>query len=333
MSPLQILHENIENKITIITVIGQLDESNVDTRAPEIYSIIDTIPEGGTLIFNFSGLEYMNSKSIGYLTDFFNRMSEKKGRLMVAESPPQITDVLTVVGVAQIVEMLSSLDEAKRRAGGEDTSIHSEENSFSSENTSHNITPNSEIIDEENNLNTSQSNQPRITFPAQQEDGVNENIPDNESSEYFSSNLSEKDKGIRKIDISQEIERHLKEKQNSENTQNEILDENNDDKNIEEPNNKIIFDQEKIEAQEISEENIKEEQLPDENETLIQKEIDEDSNEVSEQEEETEESDSEEEKATVEIVHDKEDDSQKFSLPVIVMIVAIAILILTIILK
>lgn len=113
MSPLQILKETIQENVLMITIIGQLDESNVDANAPQIYEAIDSLDEGGTLILNFSGLEYMNSKSIGYTTDFYNKMLEKSGKLIIAESPPQIVDILNVVGLTQVIPFAESVSEAK----------------------------------------------------------------------------------------------------------------------------------------------------------------------------------------------------------------------------
>ena len=56
----------------LIIFNGQLDETNVDHEAKQIYQIISEMPVPH-LLLDFSGLEYMNSKSIGYLTDWFTQ--------------------------------------------------------------------------------------------------------------------------------------------------------------------------------------------------------------------------------------------------------------------
>jgi anti-anti-sigma factor len=113
MSPLQILIENISDTLIMVTIIGQLDESNVDANAPQVYSALETLPEGGSLILNFSGLTYMNSKSIGYTTDWFNKVTEKGGMFIISEAPPNILDILTVVGLKQVIPFTESDTEAK----------------------------------------------------------------------------------------------------------------------------------------------------------------------------------------------------------------------------
>lgn len=117
MSSLQILSEQIHNNVFVVTVIGQMDESNIDDNSSVVYEVINQIPEGGSLILNFSELEYMNSKSIGYTTDFYNKMTEKKGKMIIAEAQEHIMDILTVVGLSHIISMVSSLSEAKAELG------------------------------------------------------------------------------------------------------------------------------------------------------------------------------------------------------------------------
>lgn len=102
-----------DKKIKLLKFAGQLDESNVDEKAKEIYSIIEAIPQGLFLIFDFEKLEYMNSKSIGYLTDWYSKLSEKKGGILIASARPNITDILQVVGITQLVPCVGSVDEAK----------------------------------------------------------------------------------------------------------------------------------------------------------------------------------------------------------------------------
>lgn len=91
---------------------GQLDETNVDEEAKKIYAAIDGMKEP-RLILDFSGLDYMNSKSIGYLTDWYSRVMSKNGKMVITSPKPNILDILKVVGITQIISVCSSLEEAK----------------------------------------------------------------------------------------------------------------------------------------------------------------------------------------------------------------------------
>jgi len=102
------------SKAVLLTVSGQLDESNVDDKAKEVYKVFEDNPGKLSLIFDFAGLEYMNSKSIGYLTDWYGKIKEKGGTLIIARTKPNINDILQVVGLTQLIKTYESLDEAKQ---------------------------------------------------------------------------------------------------------------------------------------------------------------------------------------------------------------------------
>lgn len=102
-----------DKKVKLLKFAGQLDESNVDEKAKEIYDVIASVPQGLFLIFDFEKLEYMNSKSIGYLTDWYTKLNEKKGGIIVANAKPNILDILQVVGLTQLINCVGTVDEAK----------------------------------------------------------------------------------------------------------------------------------------------------------------------------------------------------------------------------
>lgn len=102
-----------DKKVKLLKFTGQLDESNVDEKAKEIYDFINATPQGLFLIFDFEKLEYMNSKSIGYLTDWYTKLTERQGGIIVANARPNILDILQVVGLTQLIPCVPTIDEAK----------------------------------------------------------------------------------------------------------------------------------------------------------------------------------------------------------------------------
>lgn len=118
MTDVQITAEDVQGApagkiVKLVHVTGQLDESNVDEKAKEIYAMIEATPQGLSLIFDFAGLEYMNSKSIGYLTDWYSKVSATGGKVVTAAARPNIIDILQVVGLTQLIPNYASVDEAK----------------------------------------------------------------------------------------------------------------------------------------------------------------------------------------------------------------------------
>ena len=102
-----------DKHLKLVKFSGQLDESNVDEKAKSLYDVIQSVPQQLFLVFDFTGLEYMNSKSIGYLTDWYTKSSEKKGGIVIAGAKANILDILQVVGLTQLIKCVSTVEEAK----------------------------------------------------------------------------------------------------------------------------------------------------------------------------------------------------------------------------
>lgn len=97
----------------VVKFQGQLDESNVDEKSKLIYALIEQNPKNLYLLLDFDELEYMNSKSIGYLTDWYGKISEGKGRMVIGKARNNILDILQVVGLTQLINCYPTIDEAK----------------------------------------------------------------------------------------------------------------------------------------------------------------------------------------------------------------------------
>lgn len=102
-----------DGNIKIVKIAGQLDESNVDEKIKTIYTAIEQNPKGLKLLFDLENLEYMNSKSIGYMTDIYGKITESGGQVAIAKAKPNITDILQVVGLTQLIKSFATAEEAK----------------------------------------------------------------------------------------------------------------------------------------------------------------------------------------------------------------------------
>jgi len=105
--------DNVNGKaVKIIGFAGQLDETNVDSEAKKIYQVIEEMAEPN-IILDFTSLEYMNSKSIGYVTDWYSKIMAKNGKVVISSPAPNILDILKVVGITQIINIAENLEAAK----------------------------------------------------------------------------------------------------------------------------------------------------------------------------------------------------------------------------
>ncbi len=113
---------NQEDKVVkIYKFQGQLDESNVDEKSKIIYAEIEKHPKKLNMIMDFEMLEYMNSKSIGFLTDWYSKVTEGEGKIVIAKAKANILDILEVVGLSQLITCYPSLEEAKMAIMGNNT--------------------------------------------------------------------------------------------------------------------------------------------------------------------------------------------------------------------
>ena len=102
-----------DKKLKIVHISGQLDESNIDEKIKEVYKILEANSQNLNLIFDLEKLEYMNSKSIGYLTDIYGKITEGGGKVAIAKAKPNIADILQVVGLTQLIQTFDTTDAAK----------------------------------------------------------------------------------------------------------------------------------------------------------------------------------------------------------------------------
>lgn len=97
----------------VVKFEGQLDEGNVDEKSKLIYDLIEKNPSHLYLLFDFEGLEYMNSKSIGYFTDWYGKIHEAGGRIVISKARPNIMDILQIVGLTNFINCYTTNDDAK----------------------------------------------------------------------------------------------------------------------------------------------------------------------------------------------------------------------------
>lgn len=105
-----------EEGIIIFEFSWELDETNADKTFKSIYDDIwDFVWK--KIIFNLSGLKYLNSKSIGYIADVYSKIEENDGKMYISNCDEGVKDVLELVGITTIIPTVDlekeALDEMK----------------------------------------------------------------------------------------------------------------------------------------------------------------------------------------------------------------------------
>ena len=107
MSEVALTFSDLESKpgTKLVKFTGQLDETNIEEEAKKVYGVLES-ESPANLIFDFSGLTYLNSKSIGYIADWQQKISQNGGKLVVFGAQENIFDILDVVGLTNLIEIV-----------------------------------------------------------------------------------------------------------------------------------------------------------------------------------------------------------------------------------
>jgi len=101
-----------KGKTQLVTFTGQLDETNIEAEAQKFYQMLENeTPKN--CIFDFGGLTYLNSKSIGFIADWQGKIISGDGKLVIFGVKENIFDILDVVGLTKIIDLVDTIEEAK----------------------------------------------------------------------------------------------------------------------------------------------------------------------------------------------------------------------------
>lgn len=114
MSDVTITFSDLDEKSAkLVKFSGQLDETNIEAEAKKVYEVLEQ-GKAKNFIFDFSDLSYLNSKSIGYIADWQQKISQGGGKLVIFGAKENIFDILDVVGLTNLVDLVQNMDEAKK---------------------------------------------------------------------------------------------------------------------------------------------------------------------------------------------------------------------------
>lgn len=100
-----------QNGIMIFEFTWELDETNADKTFKTVYDEIGDF-SWKKIIFNMSGLKYLNSKSIWYIADVFSNIEDNDGQMQISNCSEWVKDILELVGITTIVPTVENEQEA-----------------------------------------------------------------------------------------------------------------------------------------------------------------------------------------------------------------------------
>lgn len=109
-TPIDIKKKTLSN-VDVFEFIWELDETNADKTFTAIYNAIGDFTKKN-VIFNMSGLKYLNSKSIGYIADIFSNIEDWNGQMILTNLTDEVRDTLELVWITTIITTKDTENEA-----------------------------------------------------------------------------------------------------------------------------------------------------------------------------------------------------------------------------
>lgn len=104
--------EPLDDKI-IVTLQGELDHHSAEEVRTRVDDILDK--DGyKNLIFNFSGVNFMDSSGIGAVIGRYKKLSLRGGKVCLTNVTPTVKRIFELSGMFKIISMYDNIEEALR---------------------------------------------------------------------------------------------------------------------------------------------------------------------------------------------------------------------------
>lgn len=105
------LYFKLVNRTLIISIVGEIDHHTAEDIRDRIDSHIDSTA-ARNIIFDFSGVGFMDSAGIGVIIGRYKRLSPGGGKVAIVNPTSNIKRVLEISGILRIAEVYDSVDTA-----------------------------------------------------------------------------------------------------------------------------------------------------------------------------------------------------------------------------
>lgn len=102
----------LKDLVVVLSPQGDLDLTTAPSMDPVVSALIDRGVR--SLALHLDRVGFIGSRGIGYILNWWHRMQEKGGRLVVASAPPNVKAALQAVGAYAVIPMTDTLPEALR---------------------------------------------------------------------------------------------------------------------------------------------------------------------------------------------------------------------------
>jgi anti-anti-sigma factor len=94
----------------VVKFTGEFDKAGHMEIRGELDSAVDDF-SAKSLVFDFSGLRFINSEGIGYLMEIHAHLIQRGRQLVIVGLAPNIKDVFEAIGIKEIMPIFADLSD------------------------------------------------------------------------------------------------------------------------------------------------------------------------------------------------------------------------------
>jgi len=98
----------------IVELKGDMDKEGLILVKSQLEELTENFPYK-YFVFDFSGLNFINSESIGFLMALHSHLIKSKKILVVTAAKAHVKDVLSVIGILSVIQYYDSFEAFKQQ--------------------------------------------------------------------------------------------------------------------------------------------------------------------------------------------------------------------------
>lgn len=99
------------NKTLIVSFVGEMDHHTSEDIRDKIDRYIDNNMIKN-IIFDFSGISFMDSAGIGVIIGRYKKVSPSGGKIAIVNAIPQVKRIMEISGIFKIAEVFENIEKA-----------------------------------------------------------------------------------------------------------------------------------------------------------------------------------------------------------------------------
>ena len=108
---INVVPEIKEPDCQVVEFDGEIDKSTIEYVISELTSAVQECTHHA-MLFDLSGLTFINSEGIGLLTALDMKLVKKEKVLLLASPKPNVADVMKLIGLHKLIPTFSDIPEA-----------------------------------------------------------------------------------------------------------------------------------------------------------------------------------------------------------------------------